>query len=655
MCGFAGFIDLKFQTSAEELRSLTVAMNNCLVHRGPDDAGTWVDSEVGIGLGHRRLSIIDISQEGHQPMHSSCARYVIVFNGEIYNYQEIRQELEGAGAALLWRGHSDTEVMLAAIVQWGLEGALGRFNGMFALALWDRQEQVLHLARDRIGEKPLYYGWMENVFLFGLELKALCAHPAWRGEINRNSLALLMRYNYVPAPHSIYENIFKLSPGTILSLPLAIADRIHSHSAKPYWSVREVAEQAVADPFAGTIQDAISELERLLADAVKLRMEADVPVGALLSGGIDSSIVVALMQAGARRPVKTFTIGFREENYDEAQQAKSVARHLGTDHTELYVTPQEAMSVIPKLPTLYDEPFSDSSQIPTFLVSSLARQQVTVGLSGDGGDELFGGYSRHSLVPFVWKKVGWAPRLLCQAMAVALTTISPVRWDAIFRLIGPFLSGSTNQRLPGDKLHKLARILPADSLEDMYHLSVSHWVNSKVVLNEGVEPVTVLTDRGQWADLPDFAHQMMFLDMLSSLPDDILVKVDRASMGVSLECRIPLLDHRIVEFAWRLPLSMRISDGQGKWLLRQVLYKYVPKVLVERPKMGFGVPIDSWLRGPLRDWAESLLNESRLRQENFFNPTPIRKKWQEHLSGKNNWQHDLWDVLMFQAWREKWG
>ena len=655
MCGFAGFIDLKFQTSAEELRSLTVAMNDCLVHRGPDDSGTWVDEEVGIGLGHRRLSIIDLSQEGQQPMHSSCARYVIVFNGEIYNYQEIRQELEEAGTTLLWRGHSDTEVMLASIVQWGLEGALGRFNGMFALALWDRQEQVLHLARDRIGEKPLYYGWIGNVFLFGLELKALCAHPEWQGEINRDSLALLMRYNYVPAPYSIYENIFKLLPGTVFSLPLAIADKIHTHSAYPYWSAREVAEQGVANPFAGTRQDAISELERLLADAVKLRMEADVPVGALLSGGIDSSIVVALMQAEARQPVKTFTIGFREENYDEAQQAKLVARHLGTDHTELYVTPQEAMAVIPKLPTLYDEPFSDSSQIPTFLVSSLARQQVTVGLSGDGGDELFGGYSRHSLVPFVWGKIGLAPRLLCQAMAVALTTISPVRWDAIFRLIGPFLSGSTNQRLPGDKLHKLAKILPADSLEDMYHLSISHWVNSKVVLNEGVEPDTVLTDRAQWADLPDFSHQMMFLDMLSSLPDDILVKVDRASMGVSLECRIPLLDHRIVEFAWRLPLSMRISDGQGKWLLRQVLYKYVPKVLVERPKMGFGVPIDSWLRGPLRDWAESLLNESRLRQENFFNPTPIRKKWQEHLSGKRNWQHDLWDVLMFQAWREKWG
>ena len=653
MCGFAGFIDLKFQTSAEELRSLTVAMNDCLVHRGPDDSGTWVDAEVGIGLGHRRLSIIDLSQEGHQPMHSSCARYVIVFNGEIYNYQEIRQELEKAGTALLWRGHSDTEVMLAAIVQWGLEGALGRFNGMFALALWDRQEQVLHLARDRIGEKPLYYGWIGNVFLFGLELKALCAHPEWQGEINRNSLALLMRYNYVPAPYSIYKNIFKLSPGTVLSLPLAIADRIHAHSAYPYWSAREVAEQGVANPFAGTTQDAISELERLLADAVSLRMEADVPVGALLSGGIDSSIVVALMQAEASQPVKTFTIGFREENYDEAQQAKLVARHLGTDHTELYVTPQEAMAVIPKLPTLYDEPFSDSSQIPTFLVSSLARQQVTVGLSGDGGDELFGGYSRHSLVPFVWEKIGLTPRLLRQAVAVALKTISPVRWDAIFGLIGPLLSGSTNQRLPGDKLHKLAKILPADSLEDMYHLSISHWVNSKVVRNEGAEPVTVLTDRTQWADLPDFSHQMLFLDMLSSLPDDILVKVDRASMGVSLECRIPLLDHRIVEFAWRLPLSMRISDGQGKWLLRQVLYKYVPKVLVERPKMGFGVPIDSWLRGPLRDWAESLLNESRLRQESFFNPTPIRKKWKEHLSGKRNWQHDLWDVLMFQAWREK--
>ncbi len=618
-------------------------MSYTLLHRGPDDGGIWVDAEVGIALGFRRLSILDLSSEGHQPMHSVSGRYVIVFNGEIYNFLELRQELEALGH--YFRGHSDTEVMLASFSQWGLEGAIERFNGMFAFALWDRQERVLYLGRDRLGEKPLYYGCVGQTFLFGSELKALKAYPRFRAEINRDALALFVRHSCIPAPYSIYKGIYKLPPGTVLTWK-GDGDL----TVIPYWSAKEAAELGVAKPFVGSESEAVARLEALLQEAVALRMVADVPLGAFLSGGIDSSTVVALMQTQSSQPVKTFSIGFYEESYNEAKDAKAVAQHLGTDHTELYVTPEEAIAVIPKLPSLYDEPFSDSSQIPTFLVSQLAKQRVSVTLSGDGGDELFGGYNRYFWGRSIWQKIGWMPQSFRQVAAHALTTLSPQIWEQLFTGMGSLLPTQLRQRQPGYKLHKLAEILAVDSPESMYRGLVSHWKKPESLVLGSLEPATTLTNPQKWARLADFTQRMIFLDTVTYLPDDILTKVDRASMGVSLEARVPFLDHRLVEFAWRIPLEMKIRNGQGKWLLRQVLYRHVPQKLIERPKMGFGIPIDDWLRGPLRDWAETLLDEKRLREEGFFNPQPIREKWTEHLSGERNWQYYLWDVLMFQAW-----
>jgi asparagine synthase (glutamine-hydrolysing) len=625
-------------------------MTKTLIHRGPDHGDEWIDSEAGIALGHRRLSILDLSPQGHQPMISNSGRYVIVFNGEIYNHRKLRTELEKEHAAPAWKGHSDTEVMLAAFDKWGVEDSLPRLNGMFAFGLWDRQEHILHLSRDRFGEKPLYYGWMGDAFLFGSELKALKAHPAWRGEVDRGALALFMRHNYIPAPYSIYHGIFKLLPSHLLSLSWR-GRRRELPQPRPYWSAREVVEEGVRHPFAGNDVEAIESLNGLLRDAVAMRMEADVPLGAFLSGGIDSSTVVALMQAQSVRPIRTFSIGFHEAGYNEAEHAKLVARHLGTEHTEFYVTPEEAMAVIPRLPSLYDEPFADSSQIPTFLVSKMTRCYVTVALSGDAGDELFGGYNRYSWGREIWNKIGWMPKPARAAMASGITVISPQGWDKLLGMIGPVLPRRLRTTIPGDKLHKLAGILACLSPEEMYRGLVSHWLPEAVVLGAS-EPPTALTDHAQWADVSDFTQSMMFFDLVSYLPDDILVKVDRASMGVSLEARVPLLDHRVVEFAWRLPLTMKIRDGQDKWILRQVLYKYVPKDLIERPKMGFGVPIDAWLRGPLQDWSENLLDETRLKREGFFEAEPIRVKWREHLSGRRNWAYHLWDVLMYQAWWE---
>jgi asparagine synthase (glutamine-hydrolysing) len=627
-------------------------MTNTLTHRGPDAAGIWLDEKVGIALGHRRLSILDLRPSGSQPMVSESGRYVIVFNGEVYNFQQLKQEL--AGKNIKWRGSSDTEVMLAAFEAFGVKEAVKKFIGMFAFALWDRQEHRLYLLRDRLGIKPLYYGWAGKTFLFASELKALRAYPGWQAEINRDALALFLRHNYIPAPYSIYRGILKLLPGTILSISLN-TDTGFLPEPDVYWSAREVAEEGLHNQLAGDESAVIERLEVLLKDAIGLRMIADVPLGAFLSGGIDSSTVVALMQAQSHKPVKTFTIGFEEEEYNEAAQAKAVAEYLKTEHTELYVTPEQAMAVIPRMSFFYDEPFADSSQIPTYLVSELTRQHVTVSLSGDGGDELFGGYNRYFWGRSIWQKIGWIPGGLRKLLSSGLTLLSPQAWDNLFMRLEPVLPGKARQRLPGDKLHKLAEILAVENPEAMYLGLVSHWKEPAVVVSGAVEPLTVLTDSRRWANLPDFTQRMMFLDLISYLPDDILVKIDRASMGVSLEARVPFLDHRIVEFAWQVPLSMKIRNGQGKWLLRQVLYKYVPEDLIERPKMGFGVPIDKWLRGPLRDWAESLLNEKRLKQEGFFNPAPIRQKWHEHLSGKRNWQYYLWDILMFQAWLERWG
>lgn len=644
MCGIAGFWDSSIQFGADKLQAIAQQMSDTLRHRGPDDRGVWVDETVGIALGHRRLAIVDLSPEGHQPMVSADGRYIIAFNGEIYNFLELRRELTHLGHK--FRGHSDTEIMLASFSQWGVHRAIELFNGMFAFVLWDRQDRVLHLGRDRLGEKPLYYTWMNQTFVFGSELKALKAYPNLPTEINRDALTLFLRHNYIPAPYSIYQGIYKLPPGSLLTWN---GKDVHPVPIS-YWSVKEIAQLGVAEPFTGSTSEAVTKLEALLRDAVGLRMVADVPLGAFLSGGIDSSTVVALMQAQSSQPVKTFTIGFYEDAYNEALHAKAVAKHLATDHTELYLTPTETIAVIPKLPILYDEPFSDSSQVPTFLISQLAKGQVTVSLSGDGGDELFAGYQRYFLSRKIWQQIGWMPPFLRQTAASALNSLSPQAWDRVLTSFTTLLPPKLKQAATGDKLYKIAEVLAVPDAEAMYRRLVSHWKEPETLVLGGSEPPTALSDRQSWARLPNFTQRMMYFDAIAYLPDDILVKVDRASMGVSLEARVPLLDPRVVEFAWRIPLSMKIRNGQGKWLLRQVLYKYVPKNLVERPKMGFGVPIDRWLRGSLRDWAEALLNTKRLQKEGFFNPQPIRQKWEEHLAGSRNWQYYLWDVLMFQAW-----
>ena len=658
MCGLTGFLDPTYQTRPDQFEVITSKMTASLYHRGPDDSGVWCDVKSGIALGHRRLSVVDLSSKGHQPMHSSCERYCLVYNGELYNHHEIRNELEGLGASPNWKGNSDTEVILEAISCWGLKAALERFVGMFAFALWDKRDRVICLARDRIGEKPLYYGWLGNIFVFGSELKAIREHPAWCGEINRDTLALFLQYGYIPAPYSIYKNIFKLLPGTFLSLPCQeISDSGKPTSLSPlpaekYWSARDVAEAGQDETILLSSQGYTDELEKLLKKVIKQQLVADVPVGAFLSGGIDSSAIVALAQVQSSIPVKTFTIGFEEEMFDEAKYAKRVARHLGTDHTEYYVTSNEALEVIPKLPHMYDEPFSDVSQIPTFLIAQLARQHVTVSLSGDGGDELFGGYNRHLWGVSVLKRILNNPRWLRKAAFKGLVGISPLAWNKMFKLLGSLFFGKFKQVNPGEKIHKLAELLKSNSEAEFYLKLTSYWqLASSPALNWN--PLTIpATDSDQGPHLQNFTEQMMYLDMVSYLPDDIMVKVDRATMAASLESRAPFLDHRVVEYAWKIPLDLKICSGQGKWLLRQVLYKYVPRELIERPKMGFAVPIDSWLRGPLRDWAESLLDVGKLAEDQYLDPVPIRKKWAEHISGKKNWQYHLWAVLMFQAWRE---
>jgi asparagine synthase (glutamine-hydrolysing) len=647
MCGLTGFVEPARERPAAELRTTVGRMAETLRHRGPDAGGVWTDAAVGVALGFRRLAILDLSEEGNQPMISACGRYVTVFNGEIYNHKELRQQLEGVGHG--FRGHSDTEVLLAAFSCWGVEQALRRCNGMFALAVWDRVSHVLQLARDRVGEKPMYYGWAGTALLFGSELKALRAHPAFRAEVDRDALALYFRHKYVPAPWSIYKGVSKLPPGTVLTVDCATTGELPT--PRPYWSALAAAEAGV-DRRRG-IDETVEELDGLLRDAVALRMEADVPLGAFLSGGIDSSTVVALMQAQSGRPVKTFTIGYQDRDYDESVDALCVARHLGTEHTQLLVTPQECLAVILRLPTLYDEPFADSSQIAVYLVSELARRHVTVSLSGDGGDELFGGYNRYVWGPAVWHRARRIPRPLRRAAAGLLTARSPESWQRLLRRAGTLAPRSANQRLAGDKLHKVAGVLAAGRPEEIYLELVSHWKQPSSLVIGAHEQLTPVTDPSRWARVAGEAEHMMYLDLVTYLPDDILAKLDRASMGVSLEARVPLLDHRVVEFAWRVPLAMKVRDGSTKWILRQVLYRYVPPSLVDRPKMGFGVPIDRWLRGPLRDWAEALLEPSRLLAEGYLDPLPVRARWTEHLSGRRDRQYLIWDVLMFQAWLEE--
>jgi len=652
MCGFVGFLGGLAEHGRLGDESMLQRIADTIAHRGPDNAGYWSDIDCRIGMGHRRLSIVDLSPAGHQPMVSANGRYVIAFNGEIYNHLLLRAEFGRSGIAPVWRGHSDTETLLAGFEAWGIRGTVERCVGMFAFAVWDRESRSLTLGRDRLGEKPLYYGWQgqgeQAAFLFGSELTALKAHPMFAAEIDRNALCLLMRHNYIPAPYSIYQSIRKLLPGTLLTITRA--DR--EPKIVPYWSAAEVAAAGCASPFAGTAEQAVDELEVLLKSAVRQQMVADVSLGAFLSGGIDSSTVVALMQSLSDRPVKTFTIGFHEADYNEAVHAKAVAAHLGTEHTELYVTPQQALDVIPRLPALYSEPFSDSSQIPTFLVSQLARQHVTVSLSGDAGDELFCGYNRYVVADRLWKKLSRLPMGSRRLAARGLMALSPMRWNSLLGPVQGLLPTSLQQANWGDKLHKGAGVLASGDMDGLYLGLVSHWDDPASLVINTQEPLTLLTGHAPQLSGLDYIQRMMALDTLTYLPDDILVKVDRAAMGVSLESRVPFLDHRVVEFTWHLPLSMKLRDGVGKWVLREVLYRHVPKVLIERPKMGFGVPIDAWLRGPLKDWAEDLLSEQRLQREGFLNSVPIRQKWAEHLSGRRNWQYHLWNVLMFQAWLE---
>ena len=629
MCGWAGFWTNDACEQAE-LGDEVTRMTATLSHRGPDDSATWVDAECGLALGFRRLAILDLTPAGRQPMMSASGRYVIVFNGEVYNFALLRATLQPFGHQ--FRGGSDTEVMLAAIEQWGLEAATKKFIGMFAFALWDRKERCLSLVRDRLGKKPLYYGITRQTFLFGSELKAFRAHSDFQPEVNRHALTLFLRHSAIPAPHSIYQGIYQLPPGHIVT----IAAPISAPTPQPYWSLRDVVNRGKANPFTGSEAEAADQLENLLREVVRLRMISDVPLGAFLSGGVDSATVVSLMQAQSSRRVQTFSIGFEESAYDEAEHARAVASHLGTEHTELYVTAAEAQNAIPRLPEIYDEPFADSSQIPTFLLAQLSRRKVTVSLSGDGGDELFAGYSRYADTARLWQKLRLIPPVVRRGIAGGMRAVGTK-------------SALTKQ------MHRLSDIFEARTPDALYHRICSHWKSPADVVIGGFEPATVFTDTSQWPDRCTFTERMLFLDSVSYLPEDIFTKVDRASMAASLEARVPLLDHRVVEFAWRLPLSFKLRDGQSKRILREVLHRYVPRKIVERPKMGFGVPIGAWLRGPLRPWAETLLDPSRLKREGYFHPAPIREKWVEHLSGQHNWQYYLWDVLMFQAWLERWG
>ncbi len=641
MCGIAGYLTLETGTQLHN-HAVAKAMTDAILHRGPDSDGQWLDDTAGVALGMRRLAIIDLSPAGAQPMISKCGRYVLVFNGEIYNHKELRAELEGQGRAPNWRGHSDTEVLLAAIADWGLFAALKRANGMFALALWDREKRELNLACDRFGEKPLYYGWSGRTFLFGSELKSLATHPSWQGEVDRGAVALLMRYGYVVAPHSIYCGIAKLTPGTVATLPLGT---IGAPSLAAYWSSFEMVADARRRPLNIGEDEAVAQFETLFREAVGLRMEADVPLGAFLSGGFDSTAVVAMMQSQASRPVRTFTIGFSEAEYDEAPFAKAIAAHLGTEHTELYVTPQEAINVIPKLPALFDEPFADSSQIPTYLVAEMARRHVTVALSGDAGDELFGGYNRYFLSDRLLPLITSAPHAIRRTMAATIDAVGSRRIDAIYK----FMTLGRGHRLVGDRALKFAALLGARTRIDGYRELISAWQDAEALVLGADEPKTALDD----ARVPDglnFIEQMMFLDLVTYLPGDILTKVDRATMGVSLEGRMPFLDPKVAEFAWRLPFEAKVHGGVGKRILKKLVYRHVPKSIMDRPKSGFGVPIEDWLRGPLRDWAESLLSTDAIKASGYFNPALVERHWRQHVSGERNWHARLWPVLVFQAW-----
>lgn len=642
MCGITGYLELRAAEQAVDREAVLRRMTDAIAHRGPDDSGYWFDHEAGIGLGHRRLSIVDLSPAGHQPMVSKCGRFVIAYNGEIFSHEDMRAELAAAGCT--FRGHSDTEVMVEAISRFGLDATLPRLIGMFAIALWDRAGRSLTLVRDRLGIKPLYWHDRSGVLLFGSELKALREHPAWKPVLDRDAIGAFMRHNYIPAPFSAYQGVRKLEAGCYVELAQGRAPR-HVR----YWDMREVAASGLRGRRRTGDAEAVAAMETLLRDSVRRRMVADVPLGALLSGGIDSSLVTALMQAQSTQRVRTFSIGFSEAGFDEAPFAKAIAQHLGTEHTELYVEPSHALETIPRLAEWWDEPFADSSQIPTYLVCALTRKHVTVVLSGDGGDEVFCGYTRYILGAQLWSRMHRLPPALRHALARGIRRVSPAAWERL----ASFVPARLRPPHVGVRAHKLADSLDRSDPDAVYLQMLSHWHDPDAIVLESHEAKGRLWDAETPALVPHFVDRMQYLDTLTYLPDDILTKVDRASMAVALEARVPLLDHRVVEAAWRLPLETKLRDGKGKWMLRQILARYVPVNLFERPKMGFGVPIDRWLRGPLREWAENLLDEGRLRRQGLLDPAPVRARWQAHLEGGTNWAYPLWNVLMLQAWLDR--
>lgn len=648
MCGLTGVLVRPGALSSDQLENTLARMIAPIRHRGPDDDGIWSNAATGVGFGFRRLAILDLTAAGHQPMHSASGRFTMVFNGEIYNYRDLARELESGGAR--FRGHSDSEVILAAVERWGVDRAVRRFVGMFAIAIWDAQQRRLSLVRDQLGIKPMYVYAKDGVVTFGSELKALRAGPHFDDEIDRHALTAYLRYLYVPAPRSIYRHAIKLPPGHILhvenpELPLP--------ESVAYWSAEEAARRGLADPFVGSDTDAINALEALLKDAVTRQMQSDVPLGALLSGGVDSSTVVALMQQSSSRAAETFSIGFDQPEYNEAPYAAAVAEHLETKHFQLVLTDRDALDVVPRLPEMFDEPFADSSQIPTFLVCQLARRQVTVALSGDGGDELFAGYHRYTRGQRLIALMDRAPHSARRLLAKAIAGVSPAAWDSIAGAVAPVLPHQLRVRRPGDKSESLAALLNADRSMTAYRSMVSAWQHPETLVQGGTEELGCFEQLLEAPGVPTLLDRMMLADQGVYLPDDLLSKTDRASMAVSLEVRVPLLDHRVVEFAWRIPLSMKIRDGRGKWLLRQVLHRHVPQALVERPKMGFEVPIAAWLRGSLREWGEELLSTERLRASEL-NAEAIRRAWAELHCGRGNMTHALWAVLMYQAWKERW-
>lgn len=646
MCGFAGCIDFTRATARAELCAVAGRMADTLAHRGPDASGRWADEQQGVALAHRRLAIIDLSPAGAQPMRSADGRYTVAFNGEIYNFQDLRRRLQ---RRYPFRGRSDTEVLLAAICEWGLDEALARANGMFAFALWDAGEKLLHLVRDRVGEKPLYYAVFGSTLLFGSELRALRAHPAFVATIDHGALTLFFRHSYVPGPYSIFEGVRKLPPGAVLTIA-AGCPATQELRPRPYWSYSEVARAGLAQLDG---DDAIDGVEQLLRDAVGLRMQADVPLGAFLSGGLDSSLIVALMQAQSSRPVRTFTVGLESASHDEAPQARQVANHLGTEHTEVTVTAADGLEAVPRLASVYDEPFADPSQLPTLLIADVARGHVTVALSGDGGDEVFGGYNRYVYGSLAWHRLRSVPVAMRALGARSLLALSPAAWDALGRSVGAALPGMAVPRNVGDKLHKLAPVMAARDVDEVYQTLASTWRSPAMLVRHGWEPPTPLS-QGAANGVSDAISRMMLLDGVSTLPDDMLTKVDRASMAVSLEVRVPLLDHRVVELAWRLPPRRKVAGRQGKAILRDILHRYVPAELVDRPKMGFDPPVATWLRGPLRAWAEDLLDRRAIAAEGLLDPAVVRRTWTEHLTGKRNHDYELWSVLMFRSWMATW-